>query len=295
MLVVLLVLPKPARAADPTHLEWSDDWPRVRWWEVLNIVALTVASVEIDSHWHTARSAIWRGGILFDDLVRNALRGRTASAEQTASQLSDILYQVSVYAPYAVDNYFVALSLHQNADVALQLTLMDMQSLGIAGVLTLSAERIPRERPFPHDCGRDGNVRDGFGEISESCGHGDDYKSFYSGHAAATATMAGLTCVHHQHLPLYGGGVADLVPCLVMTAIAATTGIARVVADRHWASDVMLGWGVGVASGYVLPSVMHYGWGKGGPLGEMSIAGARITPIPEVLRDGAGLRFAGVF
>src|SRR5207253_5621614 len=51
---------------------------------------------------------------------------------------------------------------------------------------------------------------------------------FYSGHAAATATSAGLTCAHHQHLPLYGGGLADLVPCLVMSGVSIVTGISRI-------------------------------------------------------------------
>jgi hypothetical protein len=56
----------------------------------------------------------------------------------------------------------------------------------------------------------------------QTCGTGNDFRSFYSGHATATATTASLVCVHHQHLPLFGGGFADLVPCLIMIGVSAT-------------------------------------------------------------------------
>jgi membrane-associated phospholipid phosphatase len=285
-----------AQASDPSRVEWSEDWPRVRLWEVATIVALTVASFEINSQWKTPRGADWRGGILFDDAVRSALRGRTTSVQLTASDLGDALYVASVYTPYVIDNYFAALSIHQNVDVALQMTLIDMQSLGIAGVVTLAAERtIPRRRPFAGDCGPDGKVRDASGQVSESCGQGDDFKSFYSGHAAATATMAGLTCVHHQHLPLYGGGFADLVPCLVMIGVSATTGVTRIVADRHWASDVILGWGIGAFSGYVLPSLLHYGFGRGRAVGEVTFSQVSMVPVFQAYPAGGGAGIAGLF
>ena len=290
------LVPRPARADDPARVEWSSDWPRARWWEVANVVALTIASEEINDRWPTPTSARWKGGILFDDWARAVFRADSAQGQLTASTVGDYLYKGSVLVPYVVDNYLVALSVHRSADVALQLTLINMQSLGFAGVLTLGAERaVPRERPFPEDCGKDGNVRDPTGAIEESCGHGDDYKSFYSGHAAATATMAGLTCVHHQHLPLYGGGFADLAPCLFMIGVSATTGVTRLVADRHWASDVILGWGVGAFSGYVLPSVLHYGFGKGRALGQIHAGGVTVMPVAETYPAGMGLGVRGMF
>lgn len=285
-----------ARAEDAARVEWRPEWPRARWWEVANIVALTAASLTIDSQWKPPSHATWRDGIAFDEAIRQAFRGRTAAVQLTASTLGDRLYEASVYVPYIVDNFFVALWLHDNPDVAVQMTLIDMQSLGLAGVVTLASEHaIPRERPFARDCGSDGDVHDSSGDISERCGHGDDFKSFYSGHAAASATMAGLTCLHHRHLPLYGGGGADIVPCLTMVAVAAVTGATRIVADRHWASDVMLGWAVGGLSGYVLPSVLHYGWGGGRALGEVNAAGVSFVPHPQMYPNGAGMAITGIF
>ena len=131
--------------------------------------------------------AAWEGPILFDKYIRDALRGRTRTAQLTAANLSDVFYKGMVLTPYIVDNYITALGVHQNADVALQMTVIDMQSLGLSGVLTLAAEHaVGRQRPYVAGCqGPDGTDKVGF----NYCGGADDFKSFYSGHAAAMFTM----------------------------------------------------------------------------------------------------------
>jgi membrane-associated phospholipid phosphatase len=284
-----------ARAEDPVRVKWSEDWPRVRLVEGANIVALTVGSLAINELWTPPRHAGWKGGILFDDWVRKGLRGSSPKAQKTAADVSDILYKGAVLAPYIVDVYFVTLGIHQSSDVAIQMLLINLQALGIAGVATLAAEHaIGRARPYTQDCGPDGTVRTSSGELLlNGCGTDGDFQSFYSGHAAATAAGAGLTCVHHQHLPLYGGGVADLVPCVFMIGVSATTGVARLIADRHWASDVLLGWGVGAFSGYVLPSLLHYGFGGGHPVGELRLGPARAVPILQTFNAGVGVGLVG--
>jgi membrane-associated phospholipid phosphatase len=289
--------PGRASATDPPKVKWAEDWPRVRLWEGLGIVALTVGSSVIAGEWEPHATPTWRGGILFDDAVRDALRGRSFATQQTAAELSDYFYKGAVITPYVVDVYVVALGIHQSPDVALQMALINLQSLGLAGVVSLTAERAAgRARPYVGDCGPDGMVRDGAGRpLFNTCGSSGDSESFYSGHAAATATMAGLTCAHHQHLPLYGGGLADLAPCLAMIGVSGATGVARVVADRHWASDVVIGWTVGALSGYVLPSALHYGFGSGGPALELRYKWGVAVPTPQVYPGGAGAGFVGIF
>jgi hypothetical protein len=49
-----------------------------------------------------------------------------------------------------------------------------------------------------------------------------------------------LTCVHHAHLPLYGGGVADTLACGTMIAAAVVTGVGRVVTEEHHAFDLVM-------------------------------------------------------
>ena len=46
--------------------------------------------------------------------------------------------------------------------------------------------------------------------------------------------------------------------CAGALALATTTGAFRVVANRHWMSDVITGAGVGLVAGWLMPWLMHY-------------------------------------
>jgi membrane-associated phospholipid phosphatase len=206
------------------------------------------------------------------------------------------MYQAGALVPFVMDDYFAAASVHQNADVALQLAMIDLQSFGIAGLVSLAAEHaVGRMRPYVLSCDAHGQVLDAQGHVLQTCGTGNDFRSFYSGHATATATTAGLVCVHHQHLPLFGGGFADLAPCLVMIGVSAATGVLRVVYDEHWASDVMVGWADGVLSGYVLPSLLHFGFGSDHPVGEVKSGTLDMVPTLLPRPGGTELGMLGVF
>jgi membrane-associated phospholipid phosphatase len=295
--IALLTLAPSAHATDPDRVEWSKDWPRVHLVEVVDVVGLTAASYAISAYWTPLKSPNWSGGILFDNWVRNELKGNSYATQHAASEMADTLYKTGTLGPYIIDVYFVALGVHQNADVALQMGLMNLQSLGLSGVTTLAAEHlVGRARPYVQDCNAQGNVLDAHGNpLLNHCDGVGDYQSFWSGHVAAVGTMAGLTCVHHQHLPLYGGGFADLAPCLLMIGAAVTTGIGRMVSDRHWASDVITGGVVAFGSGYLLPSALHYGFNGGKPIGEVQTKAFRFVPTPMVLNSGGGLSLNGMF
>jgi membrane-associated phospholipid phosphatase len=297
--VALVTLSSHALAEDPTRVEWSPDWRHFQLWEGLDVIAFGAGSLLISIEASPQSTPHWTGGILFDNWARNALRGHTESTQATAAHITDDLYLGSIVAPFLADVWVVAFGIDQAAEVGTEMALIDAQSLGVAGLLSITAEKtVGRARPFVADCGSDGIVRDGSGNpLYNQCQHGgEDYQSFFSGHAAVTAAMAGVTCVHHQHLPLYGGGWADLTPCLVMVGVSLGTGIGRVVADKHWASDVITGWSLGFLSGYVLPSLLHYGFGRGPhAVGEFKVAGARMVPVPSVYAGGAGMGLVGTF
>jgi membrane-associated phospholipid phosphatase len=279
----------PARADQEKTVQWNENWPRVRVIEMVNIVALTIGSVLVHDSPHS-EYAKWSGPILFDGPARSFLKVRTARGQEAAADVSNVLYRGMVLAPYVIDNYIAAMGVHQNADVALQLTLIDMQSLGLSGVLTLGVEHLSgRQRPYVDDCiSPTGPTKTGF----STCGGVDDFQSFYSGHAAATFTMAALTCVHHQHLPLYGGGVPDAMACAVMMGLATTVGVTRLMADRHWASDIFVGAGVGILNGYLLPLWLHYGGGKAKIPTSVQTGLGELVPFPQVYDGGAGLGVA---
>ncbi len=297
LVVSTLLVARTAPAADPDRVEWSNDWPRVRLWEVADALVLTIADTEIEQRVPVTTPARWRGGILFDDWARSVFRASGPGAQSTASTVSDWIFYGGTLAPFILDDYFVTLEIHRNADVALQMLVINMQSLGVSGLVSLVAEHgVGRARPYTDGCGPDGTIRDSQGQVLPNrCGGPNDDRSFFSGHVAAVTTMASLTCVHHQHLPLYGGGFADLAPCLAMIGLSTTTGILRLVYDEHWASDVITGWAMGALAGYVLPSVLHYGFGGGRAIGEIRAGGVTAVPVPTAYAGGAGLALAGAF
>ena len=252
-------------------VEWRPEWRRVNLFEGLALIPAGGLLWAIETQWKPPSEPNWRGGIGADDLARELLRGETRELQRTAAKFSDVLFIGGVVAPILIDVGVVALGIHRKPDLAWQMFLIDLQSLFVAGLVSLSAEHgVGRTRPFVEDCGEDGVVRDDEGRTFQRCGSSSETKSFFSGHASATATVAGLTCIHHQHLPLYGGGFADLAPCLFTIAVSASTGMGRIIADRHWTSDVLLGWSVGALSGYILPALIHYGW---------SDTGLQVTPL----------------
>lgn len=283
--MLALLLPSSAFAEPPS---WQPRWRRTSLFEGLALIPAGVALVLIETQIPPPDPPNWVGGILFDNALRDVFAGSTRDQQHTAAAISDTLYLWGSALPVIVDVGVVALGVHQDSDLALQLLLMDLQSLAVTGLFTLTAEHtVGRARPYYTDCDADGQVLDSNGDLLHTCGPRDSM-SFYSGHTALTATVAGLTCVHHQYLALYGGGFADLAPCLVTIGVSITTGIERMVADKHWATDVILGWGIGAAAGYLLPRLLHYDWpsdGEGAPR-------SMLTLVP--LSSGLGLTWSGL-
>src|SRR5271154_3726033 len=79
--------------ADPAKVEWSEDWPRVKWWEVVAALSLTVGDTEFEDRVPLPNRATWTQPILFDTTARNLLRGRTAAIQQFASTSTDLMYK----------------------------------------------------------------------------------------------------------------------------------------------------------------------------------------------------------
>ena len=129
-----------AHAEDPDKVEWSKDWRRARWWEVADVVGLTVGASLISAEWTPPKQANWKGPILFDNWVRKELRGRNFVTQETGSDMSDFIYKTAVLAPNVIDVYVVALGIHQSADVAIEMLMINVQSLGLSGVVALGAE-----------------------------------------------------------------------------------------------------------------------------------------------------------
>jgi hypothetical protein len=256
-----LALSSPAQATEPQRVEpdrvaWNPEWPKFRKAELAFTLGLT---------WQVAQATFilpeparnWEGGILFDEDVRAGLRLGTRSARATADVASDIIYYGLAAYPLVVDAGILAAGVHGAPDVALQLIAMDLEAYAFTGAIALSAEKVGRVRPEDRGCRKDPNY-------SNSCGKEADLKaSFMSGHTTIAFTSAGLICAHHQNLPLFGGGAPDVTACVAALTAASGAGVLRVMSDNHYATDVLLGMGVGLFGGYGLPTLLHYGAGRG--------------------------------
>lgn len=214
-----------------------------------------------------------------DALVANSPAGRTSAA-----LWSEVLWLgPMIWA--GVDSTVVPLATDRlNGEVAWQLTVMSGEAFAVTGIFARGGQiGFARERPDSQPCRRDE-------DYSGPCGRGRT-ASFPSGHAAGAMVGAGLICAHHLELPLYGHPAGDVGACVVATSFATTGSVLRLVADRHYLTDVLVGGGFGFAAGLGLPMLLHYHapW-VGDPSAPVQ---ARIVPSAPGAEGGASI--AGVF
>ncbi|MFL5452030.1 MAG: phosphatase PAP2 family protein [Myxococcales bacterium] len=246
--VVALLLPALARAAPaPSDAVFGSNVHEVRDAEIAAIAGVGLGALAVELLWHAPDPAHWTGPILFDAAGRDALRAGTASGRSNASTASSIGEALFVLYPAIVDAGAVTWLSKGKGDVAVRLALIDAEALAVNALLTAVTQRaVGRERPFAQGCGTGTNP---------ACTSRDDRNtSMFSGHTSFAFTGAAVLCVQHSRLDLYGS--ADPFVCPVALLLASTTGILRMVADRHWASDVIAGAAVGSAVGAVV-SIAH--------------------------------------
>jgi membrane-associated phospholipid phosphatase len=230
-----------AEEAEGRDLQWNPDWEKFRPLEyVLTGIAGPIAiyeyyAVPAQSQPH------WRGGVLFDDAVRDAIRLRSPAALKAARTYSDALDVSLVLLSVGADSFVVPL-FRGHPDVAVQLSLMDAESFALSSIVAISLyDTVGRTRPSYADCQRDPSV-DVQCNISPTA-------SFPSGHMNEAFTAAGLSCAHHAHVPIYGSRLADAFACGRDVALASADGILRIMGDRHYATDVLAGGANGLACG----------------------------------------------
>ena len=250
---VFLAAPTAGAQSDSPHrLRWQSNWRRVNGVEYALTTGIFATFVAV---WFLPpiEEAIWTDPILIDDVTRRGLRARSRSGRNINSRISDVLALAAYLPPLVIDPFVVAGIDDQNPYVAWQLLVISTQSYAITVTLNAISKRVfARQRPYAIACAKDP-------EYSSSCTDADRFRSFYSGHSAVTATSAGLICAHHTHLPLYGGGNYDRLTCVAALAGMLTTGAMRMIADKHWHSDVVVGHIVGLGVGYLLPTLVYYG------------------------------------
>lgn len=251
-------------------VEWDPDWDRIRAWEYVAAPTMLVAGLGSYVLLPAPDENVI-GTPAVDREIYEAVRAPNQRAHDTWSLVGDVAFYGSM--AYRLADVLIIGIAHEAWDVAWQVGWMDLESFSI----------IASSLWVPHYLGL-GRERPGFSTCGDPDHYGEDctrdhirYRSFYAGHAAVAMAAAGQTCSHHFFLPIYGGGAGDAFACGAMIAVGALTGVARAVPGKHWPSDVLLGWGIGAASGWLVPLGLHYGFTRDPDRNDLRRV--RLTPV----------------
>lgn len=192
----------------------------------------------------TRPSRRWTGENAFDDGIRSGLRADSMDARRDADTASDFLMGLSVgLIPMAAigSEFFRTHDCVETWDMfgdafeSMSLALFVSEAIKVAA---------GRERPFGQRCGSSppGDA---------NCSADDRNQAFVSGHATLAAAGAGISCRFALERQAFGpSSTARIAPCALGIAAAVAAGTLRVTADRHWGTDVLVGFGVGALVGY---------------------------------------------
>ena len=132
-------------------------------------------------------------------------------------------------------------------DALLQTSVINLESFTFTALISSVMENsIKRQRPYLQTC------PDG------SCANSPSNRSMPSGHTAFAFTGAGLFCTNHTYQSLYADTDLERTICATSLVLAGADGVARIMADQHYATDVIAGGVIGLFSGFVLPRLLHY-------------------------------------
>lgn len=187
-------------------------------------------------------------GALFDDAVLDVLAAPERAEQRGFALVSDVLQNGLIVAPALLDVGATALIDRGDTSLAWNLLWMQFEAFAISsGAIMLTKRTIGRVRPGITPC-EDG----GFG-----CRSNTSRRAFLSGHATASFTGAGLLCLTHQQLELWGDA-GDAAVCSAALIAASGATVLRVVAEEHWPTDTIAGAIVGLFAGYVAPYLLHF-------------------------------------
>jgi membrane-associated phospholipid phosphatase len=275
----------------PNAVRWSDEWPRFRSWEYVATSVALVGALYL-RFLGPNESANLRGGWLFDDDVLDAIALDSVDGHRNAAYAAHTLFGAT-FAYRLVDSLVLPLAIHDDSDLALQMSMIDLEAFGtVAIVLWGTQVFVRRERPV---VGRHCDDPE-FARVTGECqtDNRDRNRSFIAGHLATVLAGAGVTCMHHSHIPLYGGA-GDSIACGAMIGAAGVTGALRMMTEDHHPTDTLLGIGLGAVAGWVVPGVLHYGSRRTTMARDGSRPTVTARVIPWAAEDRVGVAAIGSF
>ncbi len=270
----------PQPAADSPTSMWHDEWPQFGALEGFLTSSAVIGMLLFEVAGGPAEPR-WKGGILFDEEVRRAMRARDESTRRQVGKAGDAIYYTFPVIPILVDSFVLSLLVRRDEKTALNLFLVSGEALAYSGILSFVANSLAaRERPDLTAC----LALEKAG--AAHCANDSQSDDFYSGHTAMLSASAGAVCANHSFMPLWGHPAADAFACGLASAAAIATATTRLVGDRHYFSDVFVGSVVGFGIGFAVPTLLHY---------RAPGAGPSVTVVSGGIGAGAGLQLIGEF
>ncbi|MBJ6726005.1 phosphatase PAP2 family protein [Geomesophilobacter sediminis] len=238
-------------AADqaPSSVRRGWGWRRASLAEYVVVPVAAAGTLYFESENGQHVTARWRGHDGFDEGIRSALRLDHPGAREAARTTGDVLMGLLIAAP-VVDSLATLGMRDRNWDALWQTSMINLESFTFTSLASsLMQNLIAREKPFVRNC-KDIN----------HCEETQPNRSMPSGHTAFAFTGAGLLCTNHYYQGLYASPGAERLACASGLTLATATGFVRMMADGHYATDVLAGAGIGLFSGFVLPRLLHYSW-----------------------------------
>lgn len=257
-------------------------WRRVGWEHYTGIAILGAGAIYVESEYGRPDPK-WKRHIGFDEEVRDVLRLSSRDARDVAHTVDDVLMWGMIFAP--VIDTFATLGLRDGDwDTHWQTQMVNLESYAFTSFVSAALQNlIAREKPFVRNC------------VNGDCEGEAINRSMPSGHAAFAFTGAGLVCNHHKYQSLYGDPTYDRAACATGIVLASADGLVRIMADHHYATDVIAGTAIGLFSGFVLPRLLHYSRPVARPAAKRQGAPSltdRISVLPFASDHATGLSLA---
>ena len=260
--------------------QWT--WRRASPAELAGITVGAAVTLYSETAWGDPKRASWTAHNGFDDSIRDALLLHDNKAREVAGNIGDGLMGLLIAEPI-VDSFYTLGYRDRNWDALWQTSVINLESFTFTSLVSsVSQNAIKRQKPFVRIC------PDG------SCADEQPNRGMPSGHVAFALTGAGLYCTHHEYQSLYDPATERAL-CVTSLGLAAADGVLRIMADRHYATDILAGSAIGLFSGFLLPRLLHYYWSENGTepsrvqnKSEGSFF-KRVSLSPQILSGGGSL------
>lgn len=249
-LVFSIFVASPAAAQDAAEpFDWQPEWHSSSWTDALLAGSMFAGGAGIQFGIGAPETPRWEGPILADDFARDGLTAESDEGLERASMASDVLLGGLVAAPLLLQPG-LAYFQHDNEEAATNVAMMNAQSLGMTFLSTVALKHlVGRERPGKGQCYDDPDA--------PGCAEREAL-SFPSGHTSMAFSGAALMCLNTEQFSPFGGGW-DKAACYGSLGAAAGVGALRIASNSHYLSDVAIGAGLGLLTGYVIPKMLFFG------------------------------------